>query len=293
MDSTYLRERRALARYLRAIREDSGISGNQLASRLGWAQSKVSRIETGRQLPSEGDLHEWADELGQPAATLGRLLVMLDQARSEYQSWKTGFAIAGGAAQKQGELRFLESRSHRIRSFQPLLVPGLLQTPAYAEELLHLPSGPGRFGASPDAIREMVEERMLRQRVLYDPAKEVTCLLLEAALTAGVCSAPTLLAQLGHLAALLAQDRLDVGIVPLAAPLPMSLFAGFDLFDSDVAVVEGLTGEHQISEPEEIAVYRDCFEELSRVAARGPDAALIVEKASDLVASQRGKEGGT
>jgi transcriptional regulator with XRE-family HTH domain len=75
-----MRARRRLSERLRALREQTGRTGMEFAEPLGWGQSKVSKIETGRQLPAEADLRAWAQATN---ADPRELLALLEQARAE------------------------------------------------------------------------------------------------------------------------------------------------------------------------------------------------------------------
>ena len=70
----YQRERRRLAEALKALRAGAGLSGARLSEMLGWQQSKVSKIETRKQLPSEEDIAAWVGAAGGSPETASELL---------------------------------------------------------------------------------------------------------------------------------------------------------------------------------------------------------------------------
>ena len=121
----------------------------------GWQQSKVSKIETRKQLPSEDDIAAWVGAAGATPETASDLLAMLRGARVEYAAWKDTYRESGPAASRPGILE-LEAQTTRIAEFQPAFVPGLLQTSEYAREYPHLPCGPLSFGADEAAVDQMV-----------------------------------------------------------------------------------------------------------------------------------------
>jgi len=275
----YRRERRRLAGWLRTLRQEAGFSGNALAKQLGWAQSKVSKIETAKQLPTEDDVRQWAGAVNAPDKTVAELIALLERARAEYVTFKEQFRAAGGAAALQADILALEAQDTRIRKFQPAMVIGLLQTAEYANELMHLPSGPATLGADEDEIARMVAVRMQRQQVLYDPRKQIQVVLLEAALHTRICSPGTLYGQLDRLLALLGLPSLELGIVPFAALVPVYPLTGFSIHDQELVVIETVTGETQISDPEEIARYERLFDLLRDAASYGDEAAALIRKA--------------
>jgi transcriptional regulator with XRE-family HTH domain len=287
--STYKRRRYTLARQLRSYREAFGVSGNQFAKLVGWAQSKVSRIETGAQLPSDDDLKAIAHAVKLSKGELGGLLALLEQAEAEYKSWKENYTVAGGAGKKQRQIQRLEQGAKVIREFQPVLVPGLFQTRDYATELLSTDFGPARFGAALPDVHEMVSIRIERQQVLYDKEKRVSTLICEAALHTRVTSIETHFFQLLRLFDLASLPSVQLSILPFSERLNFIPLSGFAVYDHDFAILETLSGEQQLSHPEEVEVYVDAFETAVENAAIGPEARQLVEKAYESI---RGISGG-
>lgn len=170
----------------------------------------------------------------------------------------------------------LEAQANRIRGFQPGMVVGLLQTPAYARELLSLPASPLAHAESDTALDEVVAQRMIRQQALYQPGKQVQLIMGEAALHNSVGTIGTLLGQLDRLLTMTALPSVDLGIVPFTVPLlPVP---GFVLYDDDVVTAESLTAEQRLVEPDEVTQYVTFFDHLHAVAATGPDAAALIHQ---------------
>lgn len=277
--ATYQRERRRLAERLRALRQAAGFSGNRFARRIGWPQSKVSKIETAKQLPTDDDLRQWADGVEAGVETVRELQSLLDQAREEYASWKANYRAAGGASGKQADSLALELEATRIREFVPAFIPGLLQTAEYARELLHRPAGPSAFGASEPDIDQMVAVRMQRQQILYRPGRQIQIVVLEAALRSRVCSPTTLAGQLDRLLAVAGLPALEFGVVPFDEDVPVYPLTGFAVFNDDLVVIETVTGEQQLSDPDEVALYEQFFDLLRQAARYGRESAAIVQRA--------------
>lgn len=95
--------RARLAARLRAVRTASSPSGSDFARRLGWQQSRVSKLETGSQLPSEDDIRAWVAAAGADADTEVDLLDMLSAARVEYVAWRDTFRRSGGCGQADAD----------------------------------------------------------------------------------------------------------------------------------------------------------------------------------------------
>lgn len=107
------RELGRLAEALRALRAGAGLSGARLAEMLAWQQSKVSKIEARKQLPSEDDITAWAGAVGATPETASDLLAILRGARVEYAAWKDAYrdSEAGGV---QADILELEAQTTRI-----------------------------------------------------------------------------------------------------------------------------------------------------------------------------------
>ncbi len=270
-------ERARLATRLRELRAATGLSGNRFAAeRVRWPQSRVSRLETGTQLPTEDDIRAWVAAAGAVSEVVAELLELLEQARIEYATWRHTYHHSGSASGKQISIAQLEAQANRIRGFQPAMVIGLLQTPAYTRELLSLPGSPLAYAELESALDEVVAQRMIRQQALYQPGKQVQLVMGEAALHNSVGTIGTLLGQLDRLLTMTALPSVDVGIVPFTvAMLPVP---GFVLYDDDVVTAESLTAEQRLIEPDEVAQYVNFFDHLDAVAATGPDAAVLIQQ---------------
>ncbi len=280
--TTFQRGPSALAAQLRALREDAGLTGTSLAQQVGWGQSKVSKIETGRQLPTEEDIRQWCRVVGASAGTVEELLASLQHAKVEFATWRDQYRMAGGGAAKQQDFLALEARATRIGEFQPAFIPGLLQTAQYARELLvawAVDAAQGALGIGMADVDPLVAARMTRQQLLYQPGKQVQLVILEGALYSRVCSPETLAGQLDRLIAVTSLPNVEFGIIPFAAPLPVFPICSFMIFDTELVTVESLTGEQQVNEPEQIVLYDRFFTLLRESATRGPGAIAIIHRA--------------
>lgn len=269
--------RARLAARLRAVRAAAFPSGNAFALHIGWSQSRVSKIETGAQLPSEDDIRTWVRGAGADLETATELLDLLAAVRVEYQSWRDTFRRSSPTG-KQDSIAALEAQATRIGKYQPAMMLGLVQTAAYARELLTLPCGPMDSGATEAEVDAMVAGRVRRQDVLYDPGKQVQLVMGETALHSSPGSTGTLLGQLDRLVSVAALPSVELNVVPIDAPLPVMPLAGFALYDSEFVVMESLTGEQRTDDPEQVAVYVKAFGALRDAAMTGPDAVALIQR---------------
>jgi transcriptional regulator with XRE-family HTH domain len=268
------RARKALTDRLRQLRLTTGDTGAEFADRLGegWRQPKVSKIETGRQLPTAAEVRAWATAT---ATDPGELLELLDRARIEYATFRERIADVGGADRLQDAIGAAETAATRIAHYQPVLVPGILQTADYARELLHLPSGPAHTGAGDEEINRMIASRLRRQAILYEPGRDITILIGEGALRTRVASAPTMHAQREHIARLAETlTTATIGVVPFSAQAPIATLHGWSLID-DLATIETDAGNLEIADPEHVERYWHHTRLLLDTAATGNHAATL------------------
>jgi hypothetical protein len=76
---------------------------HQFAQQLGWPQPRVSKLETGRQLPTNSDLHAWWTATGAEEAQAAEFSELLSAARIEYATWRGVQRTAGGLAGRHAE----------------------------------------------------------------------------------------------------------------------------------------------------------------------------------------------
>jgi hypothetical protein len=277
--------RARLAARLRAVRATAFRSGNAFAGEVGWVQSRVSKIETGAQLPTEDDIRVWVRATRANPDVEAELLQLLADARVEYVNVRD-VQRGGGLANRQASLATLESQARRIAEYQPALVPGLVQTAAYARELLALPGGPLSHGASEADVDALVAERVRRQDILYQPGKRIQLVIGEAALHSPPGSPDTLRGQLDRLLTVAGLATVELGVLPLSAPMPALPMSGFKIHDDAFVLVETLTGEQRLDQPDEVAVYEQAFDRLLTAAAVGEQAAQLIRRVSEETAAR-------
>ncbi len=258
----------------------AGLSGVRLAELAGWpastGQSKVSKIETGKQPADEGDVRAWWEAAGSPPGVLADLLALAAGARVEYVAWKDAFR-EGGADGVQADILAYEAQTIRIAEFQPAMISGLVQTADYAREMLHLPCGPLSFGASEEELERMVDVRLQRQRVLSGRSHRVTVIMLAAALRSRVVPVPVLAGQLTWLMSASGLSALELGIIPDEALLPVYPLSGFRLYDN-LVIVESIEREIELDESDQVARYEKYLELLRAASVTGPGAAEIIRR---------------
>ncbi|MBM0224914.1 helix-turn-helix transcriptional regulator [Micromonospora sp. ATA51] len=272
----WLTQPEGLADRLRALRTQAGLSGKQLAEANGWAPSKVSRLENGRQMPAPSDLCAWARACGADDAAQD-LLRMLGEVQAVHRDWRR--RMRQGQAAVQDSYNQLVAESRLIRHFETVYVPGLLQTADYARRILtEMVELHNLDVADVDAA---VASRMQRQHLLYDTGKRFEFLLAEPVLRWLLASPDVMRGQLDRLQTVVGVPNIRFGILPLGVQLATTPQNSFQMYD-DVAIVETFVGE-TTHRDDEAAAYAKAMERLWKEAITGEDArGLIVRAAQGL-----------
>ncbi|WP_063129250.1 helix-turn-helix domain-containing protein [Nocardia fusca] len=265
--------RSALGARLRELRRAAHLTGVELAARCGWHSSKVSRIERGKQAPSEADLAAWCDAC-ESLAVLDDLVANLRNLRSMYLEWQR--TVAAGHTHRQRQSIELEGQTRLIRWFAPDTLPGLLQTEDYARAVLRacIAITGGR-----DDLEEAVAMRMARRRVLERAGRRFHILIGELSLHRTVGSAAVMAAQREHLLSESMRPNLRLGVIPLRAEYRAPA-TNFVMYDRAQVITETVSAELTITRPSEIALHEKTFALLAEQAVHGDDARTLIQAAN-------------
>jgi transcriptional regulator with XRE-family HTH domain len=254
------------------LRTAAGISGKQLAESLSWPASKVSKIENGKQTPTDDDIRLWTEAVGAEPEAAG-LLAALHNLELQHAEWNR--LLKAGMKAHQTTLAQQDETTKLYRGFESTFIPGLIQTPDYAR---------ARFADAitmhrvPNDIDEAVKARMQRQEMLYRQDKRFHFIVTEAALRYRLVPADVMLAQLDRLIALSSMRNVRLGIIGFATQYITDPRHGFWLLDNDLVRVETYTAELNLRQPEEIEFYSGIFERHAAVASYGAAARAIITR---------------
>jgi transcriptional regulator with XRE-family HTH domain len=263
---------RRLATELRRLRERAQLTGDEVADRLGWSASKVSRIENARQAPRLGDVRSLLELYGVEGSYREQLLQLARDAVRK--GWWEAYsdALPGPYASYIA----LEMEAEEIRQWETQVIPGLLQTEAYA-------SAVEQWSRSfevipPSRVDARVETRLQRQSVLTREAPlRLSIVLDESALLRRYGDADVMREQLEHLVELAGRPNIALQVLPLDGPHPIAT-GSFTLLQfpqvggikfHDVTYIEHLNGCSYLEEETETYRHRLSFERLS-AEALGP-----------------------
>ncbi|MFE0383928.1 helix-turn-helix domain-containing protein [Streptomyces bungoensis] len=275
MTTDFQTAREALGARLRELRAEAGLEGKELAARLGWQTSKVSRLQNGKQTPTRDDLTAWAHALDRPdvETELHGLLAGLDM-KQRHRSWRK--QLAGGHRGRQEiAVRQTEATS-LIRGLEVSRIPGIFQTPEYARVIF---DANAEFRQIPPTTEDAVEKRMRRQVALYDPEKTFRFLICEAALYHRPCSADVMAEQLDRLYNLVGQRRIELGIIPFGAQLRRTAPHAFWIYDRRLVIVETISEELWLTGDEDLELYERAWDWLAESAEYGTLARRLIGRA--------------
>ncbi|MEV4750061.1 helix-turn-helix transcriptional regulator [Streptosporangium amethystogenes subsp. fukuiense] len=268
MDDYRSRQLRQFGGRMRELREAAGISGKRLAATAGVTQPTISKIETGKMLPSVEMVTRLAEAIGLDSETREDLLEELTRISTDIATWRRS---GGRGEAKQTMLAERERATALRRSFHPAVVPGLLQTAEYARQIFVR-----SMFLSEEEMSRAVAARMERQTLLYSSDHRFEFLITEAALRVRLGPAAVMRAQLDRLANLSTLTNVRLGIVPWAAELPRVALHGFAIFDEQRVAVETYTSELTLTDSRDVETYVRLFEDLSTVALFDDDARTIL-----------------
>jgi len=256
---------------LRGFRKDAGFkSGRAFAAATGWQESKVSRIENGRQNASEDDIRVWCEKTGREAEVQD-LIATVRHIDELWLEWRRLLQTGAEGRQKQALPLYRKTKVFRI--WEPNVVWGTLQTAEYAEAIFEEVA---RLYDTPGDMEAAVAKRLERQQYLYQGDRIFNVLLGEQALYSNHGGSEVMRAQLDRLLAVLALPRLSLGIVPRSALLNTWIGHGFVMFDDKRVMLETFSAEMVVTQPREIDIYMRVFESHRQSAVYGRTARDLI-----------------
>ncbi|MFF4331154.1 helix-turn-helix domain-containing protein [Streptomyces sp. NPDC001591] len=255
--------RRRLGTELRRLRLASGLTSTQVAERLLISQPKISHMENGRRAIKPRDVRDLCALYGVTNPEVVESLMQMAR-EADRQGWwvacgEVPYAVYIG----------LETEASSIRSYEPLVIPGLLQTPAYAraviEETIPL--------ATPEQIAVRHEIRLRRQSRAHHPARpfRLWVVLDESALRRMVGSPQVMHEQLEYLNHLGTQPHITVQVLPHSTGAHPGLSGQFSILDfpnaaTGTVYLERFTSDLYLEKRSDVQHYNTLYEHLQAQA---------------------------
>ncbi|MEU2942287.1 helix-turn-helix domain-containing protein [Nocardiopsis alba] len=265
---------RRLASELKQGRERSRLTVSQAGKALGWTASKISKIETTEtRRISAGDLDKMLDlyEISEPSKRQAMHALAKD---AKERGWWTKYREVFG----DQALPDFEAEASVIRSFEGLMLPGLLQIPKYAEALFQ----GGRYTGAKE-ISDRVEARMARREILtkINPV-HLRVVMDEAALRRIIGSTQVMAEQLRYLLEMAKLPNVDVQVLPFSAGSHAALAAPFSIleFPENLALpivhVGTVTDSVFFEQPKDVAHYSATFGDVQGTALSTTQSARFI-----------------
>jgi transcriptional regulator with XRE-family HTH domain len=254
-----------LAAHLRQLRAEAGLSPNEARARLDCSDSKISRLERGEVPLRERDVADLLYLYGIDAEDIDAYRGLVRQ--SNQSGWWHQFDDV--LPKWFDKFIGLQEAASLIRTYEVLLVPGLLQTPEYA---LAVAQGDDQL-TDPHVVRRRTELRLARQELLtYPEAPTVWAILEEAVLHRQVADRAVMCGQLQHLGALAERPNVQIQIIPFDAPTGVTTGSPFThlRFDPpslpEIVYLEHGSGALYLDKEKETERYRSILDVLLNAA---------------------------
>lgn len=274
--------RRRLGCELRLLREAAGLTGEAVAEQMSWSDSKVSRIETGKISVTWGDVSDLLDAYGvSDTAVRDALITLARQAKT--QGWwhpytdllKRPYATYIG----------LEAAAEVLRVYEPLTIPGLLQTPGYARAVI----ATNTRELTDTEIERLIEVRLRRQEVVLsgDDPLRLHIILDEAALRRETGGPAVMHEQLERLVQAAAHPRTRLQVLTFEQGSHVGMAGNLTVFTfpdtdnaADVAFIDTGIGSLFVERRAEVQAARDTFDELTAQALSPQDTLALLTQIS-------------
>lgn len=279
----YLTRPDGLAARLKNAR--GGMLAKDLAAQAGWLPSKVSKIESGKQLPSEADLTTWAAITGISDAVLAQLQAMLVEAQAARSTYEERIRLGQKAVQR--ELNEIIRSVTSIRVFSMTFVPRYLQIADYTRAVLQYFYDLHGEASGVEDVDVATAERQAGNDVLYDNGRSFQFLIDEAALRRQGFPASIMRSQLDRLVSASGLRNVRLGIYPLKPATPTSPEArfvfpqnSFVLLD-DIGEIETARGTLPRLLADDVEWYDGILDRMWESALVGNDARHLIQEVAD------------
>jgi transcriptional regulator with XRE-family HTH domain len=259
-----------LGRELRKLRRERGLKLADIAELLGRSEGTVSRFEQGEYRIPHPELLELLDQYDVVDKTERAGFIKLAQ-EVRQRGWWDGYQPFLGNS--FADYIWLEDTAIKVRIFGLTFLDGLLQTPAYAGELIT--NGPQRD--DPVQVKRQIEARIMRSDVFKENhEKSFEILIHEAALDMVVGDAEVMEGQFRKLVEVAEYDRVEIRLLPSTASrhIAAGIATGFVYFEleeplPDVVCIETPAGAIYLESPD-IEAFAETYDGLWNEDALSP-----------------------
>ncbi|ANB07801.1 XRE family transcriptional regulator [Streptomyces ambofaciens] len=260
--------RRHLGAELRRLRRASGLKGSEVAERLMVSQPKISHMENGNRAIRPRDVRDLCTIYGVTDPDVVDSLMEMARESGQQGWWHSYGDIP------QSVYIALETEATSLHTYESLVIPGLLQTPAYAHTVIQETIPP----VTTEQAAARLKVRLRRQHRIYDPARPMSlwAVLDESALHRVVGSPDIMREQLDHLNALATEPHVTVQVLPYDVGAHPGLSGQFSILrftggpSSEVVYLDRFTSDLYLEKPSDVQHYSVLYDHL-QAQALSPD----------------------
>jgi transcriptional regulator with XRE-family HTH domain len=269
---------RRLGRELRRLRDGEKLTLEEAGKLIGSSGSRIQRIESGEIKPRPGDVMELLVAYGQTIdGEPGRSLLVMARELREVGWWQR----LNSLPTRYATMISYEEEATEIRNFEPVLIPGLLQTEAYARAVISV----GRE-TDGEVIDQRVQARIKRQGVLSrkHKAARLFVVIAEAALLVEVGGVEVMREQLDYLATMAGHANVQIQILRFGAGAHMADQGGFLILkssdDPPLGYIDTLAGALFLESPQETNRLTSVFDHLQKLAMSPAESVVFIKEKS-------------
>lgn len=276
--------RRRLAAELRRLRERADLTGDDVAAQLNWSASKISRIETTKTGAKISDVRKLLELYGVGEPHRDELISLAREA--ERKGWWEAYSDALPA--DYAAFIGLEEEAESAVNWEPLVIPGLLQTTEYARATIQ--GGQPIEVMPPSLVEARVEARLRRQQILTRPRPlELSVVIDESVLLRNIGGEQVMRDQLDRVVEVAQLPNVTVRVLTLngrhpgnPAPFIMLRFGKIhDVTLHDVVHVEHLIGGFYFEEPRNTYQHEIAYRELLSTALTPAESLDLISTTAD------------
>ncbi|MDG4833856.1 helix-turn-helix transcriptional regulator [Solwaraspora sp. WMMD1047] len=265
-----------LGAHLRRLRDEANVTAEQAAEIIEVSPSTQRRIEQGRVGIKGPALNALLDRYGVTDAELRDTLLSMARTGKQRGWW----AKYGDLPPTYRQYIGLESAAQELQNFETLVVPGLLQTEAYARAITTREA----TQPTPEAVEQRVAARIERQKLIHDGSLRMVAVIDEAVLHRQIGGPEVMRAQLDALLATAKLWNVSVQVIPFREGAYASMLSSFHILtfaeSSSVVYIEGLTGD-LYAEGEDVRRCTVVFNSLRASALSASASAAMIKQIRD------------
>lgn len=271
--------RRELAARLRELRVAAGFTIDEVATQLLVSSTKLSRLETATRPASLRDVKDLCEIYGVSAGERDRLMVIArdSRRRSWWQQYDLPYSTYVG----------LEADAVMILHYTTSIVPGLLQTEAYARAV----TDGILFNESREAVDKIITARMTRQHLLTGDQPPGLWAVIDEAVLHRVVGGPKVMElQLQILLEQAVRPDITLQVIPFTSGSHAGMDSSFTILNLEEGIpsfvyVEGLLGHHYLESPTDLKRFSRVFDHLRASALSPRDSTVLVSRMAERYAS--------